>query len=341
MRATMQDIARQCGLTKMTVSRALSGHSSVKPATRIKVIEAANRLNYEVNVLAQNFIFGRSGYIGVATPFAYMLESSYLAESLRGFQLALNGSGTDLALFDTYSTSFNDGEKLAKLYRQRKVDGLLLVALHTTDRFLDTLRDIKIPMVVVGESVASSTKLHSVFCDDKQGVRLMCSHLFKLGHRRIAFIAGSSDYACAERRKAGYIDFCQKHGLKNPSWYIQQGDFSRVSARKVAFDLLRQEPRPTAIVTANDMMAFGVIDSARELKLRIPEDLSVGGFDDLPGTQDFHPSLTTIHQPVRLMAEQGAKILLQVIETGVAPSADTVMKVSLMIRESTAACPRV
>jgi len=340
MRATMKDIALQCGLHKMTVSRALAGHSSVKPATRLKIMEAANRLNYEVNVLAQNFNVGRAGYIGVATSFPYMLESSYLGQSLRGFQVALNGSGMDMALFDTYSDSFNNGEKLAKLYRQRKVDGLLLVALHSTDRFLDTLRDIHIPMVVVGESVANPTGLHSVFCDDERGVRRMCSHLFELGHRRIAFIAGPPDYAGAQRRKEAYVNFCQKHDLNNPSWYIQQGDFSRATARKVALALLRRKPRPTAIIAANDLMAFGAIDTARELKLRVPQDLSVGGFDDLPGAEECEPPLTTVHQPVKLLAERAAGILLKWIETGVTPSSGTIMKVSLKVRQSTGRCPQ-
>ena len=135
----MMDIARECNITKMTVSRVLSGHPGVKASTRKKVLEAAKRLNYEVNVLAKNFNFNRSGFVGVATPFLGLLGSPYFAEAFKGFRAGLAETNLDFALYDTDSDLFNDGSKLARLWRQRRVDGLLIVALHTYDQFLDTL----------------------------------------------------------------------------------------------------------------------------------------------------------------------------------------------------------
>ena len=333
----MEDIARECGVTKMTVSRVLAGGNNVKPATREKVLKAAKHLRYEINVLAQNLNSNRSGYIGVATPFEGLLGSPYFAAAFKGFRIALNGSGLDFALFDTDSEEFNSGAKLAKLYRQRKVDGLLVVALHTYDRFLDTSEHTHIPMVVVGEQPATET-VCSVSCDDRRGIQLVCEHLYGLGHRRIAFVEGPAYVTTAEHRKAAYTAFCEARGLRLPPWYVQPANYSMHSGREAGRALLQGNPRPTAIIAANDPMALGVMESARELKIRVPQDLSLAGFDDLPATQEHFPPLTTVHQPVSEMGERGARILLEAMEEGTMPTGRIVMDVSLVVRESTAAC---
>lgn len=339
MRATMQDIARECGVTKMTVSRVLAGRQGVKATTREKILDAANRLNYEVNTLAQNLNFNRSGFIGVATNLDYMLGSPYLAEVFRGFRqgFAMDDSGLNYALFDTGSDSFNTGAKLAKLYRQKRIDGLLIVALHISDHFLDTLAELHMPMVVVGEK-APSRSICSVSCDDQRGVNALCAHLYALGHRRIAYVDGPPDVSTANRRKQAYAAFCRAKKLKNPAWYIYPGNYSMQSGRIAGRALLTARPRPTAIIAANDMMAYGLIESAHELNLSIPGDVSIGGFDDLPTAAERCPSLTTIHQPVKEMGERSAKIVLQSLNSGVPPTGQTIMDVSLVVRESTAAC---
>lgn len=319
----------------MTVSRVLAGQSTVKPGTREKVLEAAKHLNYELNALAQNLNLDRSGFIGVATPFGGLLGSSYFEEAFKGFRRALADTGLDFALFDTTSEACNDGAKLARLYRQRRVDGLLVVAAHTDDRFLDTLGAAGVPMVVVGEQ-PRGWSVCSISCDDRNGIDLLCRHLYSLGHRRIAFVEGPRDFATAERRKAAYVDFCRENGLNNPSFYLHPGDFAMRSGRAAGMFLLRAEPRPTAIIAANDMMAFGLIESARELGLRVPRDVSVAGFDDLPAAAERFPSLTTVHQPVIEMAEHGGRTLLHAINTSEMPAGQTVLDVSLVVRESTA-----
>jgi len=338
MNITMEDIARECGVTKMTVSRVLAGRNGVKPATRDKIMAVANRLNYEVNALARNFNSNRSGFIGIATPFDGLLGSTYFEQLFMGFRRALKDTGLDYALFDTNSAPFNDGEKLRRLYRQKRVDGLLIIALHTTDRFLGTLEELRTPMVVVGEQPECPT-VCSVSCNDEHGIDLACRHLFSLGHRRIAFVEGPRDFATADRRRAAYVKFCRDHQLENPPIYTQPGDFTVRSGRDAGRALLHAKPRPTAVVAANDRMAFGVIDTARELNLSVPNDISVAGFDDLRSAADRHPSLTTVHQPVIEMGELSARTLLESINNNGIPSGQTVMEVSLAVRESTAPPP--
>jgi len=333
-KATMEDIARECGVTKMTVSRVIAGKKNVKQSTRMKILEVASQLNYEINTLAQNLNLNRSGFIGIATPFEGLLGSPYFAEVCRGFESILKNSDQDLALFNTHSESFNDGAKLASLYRQRRVDGLLVVAAHTNDYFVSTLHDLRIPMVVVGEQLPANN-VCSVTCHDAKGIELLCNHLYDFGHRNIAFVEGPHDLLTAIRRRKAFVDFCEKRQLVIPSAFIQPGDYTMRSGRIAGNHLLTGSVRPTAIVAANDMMAFGVIEAARSLGMNIPGDVSVAGFDDLPSATDRFPSLTTIHQPVCEMGEVGAKILLDAIQRGNIPSGQTTLDVSLVLREST------
>lgn len=337
MHATMDDIARECGLSKKTVSRVFADSDAVKPATREKVLAAAKHLHYELNVMARNLTQNQAGFIGVATPFAALLGGSYFAEAIRGFRRGItDDSGFIFALFDTNSDAFNNGEKLAKLYRQRRVDGLLVVALHTHDRFLATLEKLHVPMVVVGEKPASPSTACSVYCDDERGISMLCSHLYSLGHRHIGFVGGPTEYSTAIRREQAYLRFMRSKKVKNVSGFVQQGDFSLRSGRTAVTALLQIRPRPTAIVAANDTMAFGVMEGIRALGLRIPEDVSVAGFDDDPSASEHAPSLTTIHQPIFEMSELSARKLFDAIGTGTVPTGIIQMEPTLVIRESTA-----
>ncbi|MGH8048016.1 MAG: LacI family DNA-binding transcriptional regulator [Chthoniobacterales bacterium] len=338
MHSTMEDIARECGVSKMTVSRVLSGRQVVSAKTREKVLEVAKKLNYEFNTLAANFALKRSGFVGVATPFVGLLGTEYFAAVFRGFQKVLHKAGWDCALFDTLSDAFNDGVKLARLYRQKKVDGLLIVAPHMHDRFLESLANLGVPVVAVGEQIASR-QVSSVSCDDDQGMTEVCEHLYELGHRDIAFVGGPQDLATARDRQAAYKAFCRQMGLDTPLNFLQPGEYTIQSGKTAARILLESERRPTAIIGVNDFTAFGVIECAREMGLRVPEDLSVTGFDDMPSAAERHPALTTVHQPAVEMGEAGAEILVRMMTTGQLSSAKISLKVSLVARQSTARPP--
>ena len=336
MHATMDDVARECGLSRKTVSRVFAGSDAVKLVTRNKVLSAAERLNFEVNINARNLIQNQAGFIGVAAPLSTMLGSSYFSEAFSGFRCAITDkSGFIFALFDTSSDIFNDGTKLAKLYRQQRVDGLLVLALHTYDRFVPTLEKLQVPIVIVGEKPPSSSTC-SVYCNDEHGITLLCSHLHALGHRRIAFVEGPAEYSTAIRRKQAFLQFMRKKGLHNPSSFVQRGDFSMHSGLTAGKILLQSHPRPTAIIAVNDPTAYGLMESARALGLRIPEDVSIAGFDDEPSALEHSPSLTTIHQPICTMGELSARKLMEAISTGTVPKGITRLEPSLVIRESTA-----
>ena len=333
MHTTMDDIARECGLSKKTVSRVFADSPSVKQSTRDKVMESAKRLRYEVNFLARNFSSNRSGFIGVAAPMDAMIGGSYFAEVMKGFRRAIpDDLGYVFALFDTNSDFFNNGEKLAKLYRQRRVDGILAVAMHTRDQFVDSLGQIGVPLVVVGEK-PSNPNVCATFCNDAHGITLLCTHLYSCGHRRIAFIEGPPEYASSGLRKQAFLKFARKQGLELPAHYAQTA-YTHHSGRIAGMMLLQSDLRPTAIITANDMLAFGVIEAARALNLRIPEDVSVAGFDDEPMAAECSPTLTTVHQPVCEIAELSARKLVQALRNGALPAGNEILNPHLVIRES-------
>ena len=334
MNTTMEDIARQCGVTKMTVSRVLAGKNYVKPATRERILAVAKRMKYEVNSLARNFTNNRSGFVAVATAFEGLLGSPYFSEVFAGFEQVLQATNLDFAMFNTHRETFNNGAKLAKLYHQRRVDGLFVVAAHTDDHFIGTLAQAHVPMVVVGEHVPAS-KVCSISCHDAEGIRMVCEHLYELGHRKIAFVEGPKDFLTAIRRKRAFMDFCKDHSLTIPSAFLQPGAFTMRSGREAGHALLTSSVRPTAVVVANDVMAFGVIESARALGLDVPGDLSVTGFDDLPTAVEHFPALTTIHQPVREMGVMAAEMLLNAIPSGKLPAKRITLDVRLIVRDST------
>ncbi|MGH8048015.1 MAG: LacI family DNA-binding transcriptional regulator [Chthoniobacterales bacterium] len=333
---TMEDIAMDCGVSAMTVSRVLSGRPGVSVRVREKVLKAASQLNYVPNTLAANFSQRRSGFIGVATPFEGLLGSDYFAEVCRGFQHVLHAAGWDCALFDTLSPAFNDGTKLALLYRQRKVDGLLIVAPHMDDSFLKKIPELGVPSVAIGEYITAGN-VCSVFCDDYDGITQLCTHLHSLGHREIAFIGGPPGLATSGHRFKAYSDFCRRHGLVLPPHFVQAGEYTIASGRAAAAALLQSQVRPTAIMAANDLMAHGALEKTYEMGLRVPDDVSVSGFDDSPMAAQSYPPLTTVHQPTVEMGEVGAGILLRALDNGNLPVGRTQMGVSLVIRNSTAA----
>lgn len=331
----MDDIARECGVSKMTVSRVLAGRGGAGQAMREKVLSIAKQLNYESNILASSFAQKRSGFVGVATPLEGLIGSSYLAEVFKGFQQILSDSVWDFALFDILSPSFSDGSKLEKLYRSKKVEGLLVVAPHTDDKFLATLADLDIRLVVVGEIIARS-HVSYVIGDDSQGIELACEHLYTLGHRRIGFVGGPQDLSTARRRKSAYLKFCRRRNLHSPREFGEVGAYTMESGRIAGLKLLSLKNRPTAIVAANDMMAFGLVEAAKERKLNVPRDVSIVGFDDLVSSVGSGPMITTVHQPVLEMAARAAQLLVHSMETGQKPDQQIVLPVHLVPRASTA-----
>ncbi len=337
--ATMQDIARETGLSMMTVSRVLSNKGYVSQQSRKLILAAIKKSDYQINLLARHIRSRRADLLGVITPFR-LVGTYYFGQVLQGVQQALSGTGFHVALFDSQSNDFNDGRKCANLCRQRRVDGLIVVAPGHDDRFLLTLAGFRMPVVVVGRSF-NHKSISFVDVDNFAAAAAMTRYLIRLGHKKIAFLRGASNRRDAEQREAAFRKTLAAHHLPVVEKWIVQGDYETRKAFHVALALLSKENRPTAIFASNDLMAYGVIDAARMLKLRVPEDLSVAGFDDLEGSAELLPPLTTAAQPMKQLGHVAAGYLLNRLDAQEGlPALRQKLSAQLVIRTSTAPPPQ-
>lgn len=311
-KVTMDDIARVTGLSKMTVSRVLRNNASVSEATRNRVLTATKRLNYHVDFIARQLRAKHTFQLGVIAPFRGFVGQYYFGQILQGIQDVLTGTEYHIALFDSLSEDFNDPQKCVSLCHERRVGGWIVVAPGPGERFPRTFVNLKMPIVVVGSSFGRQA-ISYVDVDNYNGACAITQHLIGLGHTRIGFIRGRGDRHDAAQRELAFRKSMAKHDLPIVEEWIVQGDYEMRKAFHLSLDLIAKGDHPTAIFAANDQMAYGVIDAARVLGLRVPEDLSVGGFDDIEGSAEFVPALTTVAQPIADLGRVAARYLLDVL----------------------------
>lgn len=316
--ATMEDIARETGLSRMTVCRVLSNKGCVSERTRKRVLATAKKFDYQINLLARQLSNNRTYLLGIITPFAGMVGSYYFGQVLQGIQKAISGTEYHVAMFDSESEDFNDGRKCANLCSRRRVDGLIVISPGQDDQFPLTFANLKMPVVVVGSSFEGE-QISYVDVDNVGSAAAITEHLIRLGHKRIGFLRGQSYLRNACQREEGFRQALAAHGFPIVEQWICQGDYETRKAFHIALEMLSKEDRPTAIFASNDRMAYGVLDAARILKLRVPESLSVVGFDDLEESAETVPSLTTVMQPMKQLGQVAANYLLEQFNSGDTP----------------------
>lgn len=307
--ARIADVAARAGVGVGTVSRVLNGHASVRAATRERVLDAIDALNYRPSRMARNLSLGRTLVIGVVMPF---FTSPSAVERVRGVVTALAGTPYDVMLFDVES---NERQKRAfeLLDRGDRCDGLLIISLIPPDAEVARLRAGGLPCVLVD---APHPELPAIVIDDVAGGELATRHLIELGHRRIGFVGDKPvdafRFTSSRDRTRGYERAHEKAGLELLPEYVREGTHSRHVARSIAIELLRLPRPPTAIFAGSDTQALGVLEAARALGVAVPEELSVVGFDDIEAAALV--GLTTVRQPLFDSGRRGAELLLQGIQ---------------------------
>jgi LacI family transcriptional regulator len=334
-KVTMGDIARASGVSPMTVSRVLSNNPSVKEAHRKRVLAVAKRLNYHVDIIARQLRAQHTFQLGVVAPFRGLVGTYYFGQILQGIQQVLTGTDYHIALYDSLSEDFNDIPKCVNLCHERRVSGLIVVAPELSAKFPKTFASLKMPIIVVGSSMGRQGVSY-VDVDNYGGACLLTEHLIELGHTRIGFVSGRADLRDASQRELGFRKTMEKHGLPVVAEWIIQGEYEARKAFQVSMNLLAKSDRPTAIFAANDQMAYGVIDAARILGLQVPEDLSVGGFDDIQSSAEFVPALTTVGQPMLDLGLVAARYILDVLSKTNTAVLHRKLPAQLVTRSSTA-----
>lgn len=348
MSVTIKDIARKLNISISTVSYALNnGPRPVPPEVRARVLATAQEMNYRPNTLARSMATGRTDTLAVVPPAGGhpMLLSPYLLTVLNGIMEAAEELQQDILLHSVRTADplhpDLENQELARLTRSLlggKVDGVLLIVPHTDSPLPAQIAEHKLPCVVFSSDGPPGTV--TVCTDNAHATRQAMEHLYALGHRHIAHVAGKAGLRDAEQRRAAYLEFLHEKGLPAPTGWLVGGDFTYQRSREASRPLLTLPNRPTAVLAGNDESGLGVIDTARELGIRVPEDLSVIAFDLLPPPFQRR-ALTSVRQPVHQMATEAVRLLTQWAQSGELPAQTRrIYATELVDRGTTAKCSR-
>jgi len=333
--STLTEVAQAAGVSLITASRALRGVGRVAKDTRERVLAAAAQLDYTPDMIAQKMRGGNSSLIGV---FVNGFRSLVMHELLSAINDEARRLGFDLIVFN--ADHFDDARRAGTAEMLRKLcDGLMLLLPDANDGLLAKLERAHAPCVLVGFA-GRQVDLPVVLGSNRLAARAAVDHLLGLGHRRIAFIAGTSYTGQSEERQRGYEDALRAAGIAPESSYQRQGDFNDASGFAETRALLALPDPPTAIFAANDAMAFGALDAVAAAGLKVPDDVSVVGFDDVIRAAVVHPKLTTVRQPLPEIAVRAVAELVAAIRGGRAEGLRIELPARLVVRESTGPAPR-
>jgi LacI family transcriptional regulator len=330
-KVTIVDVAAQAGVSFGTVSRVINNDIHVRKETRERVLETMERLGYVINRQARSLAGGRSNSIGVLVP---DLGTGYIGEIIRGIDAELSLTDLDLILYTTHRTASKEANYVANL-ATGIVDGLLLVLPRSPVDFIGDLTQRKFPFVLIDHQGAGR-ECPAVGATNWQGAYNATEYLVKLGHKRIGFITGSMDLGCAVDRLDGYRSALRTHHIPLAPELVYEGNFLQLDGYAGTQALLDLPVPPTAIFASNDVMAMGVMDAVRSRALRLPGDISVVGFDDIPQASLVRPSLTTVNQPLEKMGRVATQKLLDLLQRPDTEAERIELPTELIIRESCA-----
>jgi DNA-binding LacI/PurR family transcriptional regulator len=330
---TMRDVATATGVSQSTVSRVLSGAPTVvpiAPETRERVVAAARRMGYRPNPLARGLRGSRTMLLGVIVReitdpfFAGAVEAVSTEAGRRGYNVVL---GTAHARAD-------EAIALWAVLEARHCDAIVLLGdMRDQPRLIEDLRTAHVPVVALWEG-SRPTEIPSVSVDNRAGIDALMGHLVGLGHRRIAFAGGRRLGDIAEREEA-FVDAVARSGEPLRKGYVRSTNNSPASGGEMLRALLELKEPPTAVVFATDVLALGALHEAHKRGLRVPQDLSVTGFDDIALAAYAVPALTTVHMPVREMVSAAVAMVIDHQQTAQASAGYPILAPSLVVRAST------
>ncbi len=330
---TQLDVARRANVSYMTVSRVINNKTNVKPATRERVLKAIEELNYFPNAAAQALTGSPTNNVGIIFPQReFILNRPYFIELSMELEQNLNTNGYHLYLGSVRDKG--DPREIAQLAGEKRVDGLIIFAPQENDPRLSVLDENIIPYTIIhGHGVSPDSSC--VNSDIQRGMTLLLEHLTSLGHSRIAFVSVNLLEEDARIRLETYRSFCRTNKLPVTDELIHfGGDWTLETGYQAFQELCTLKPAPTAILFSNDQMALGAIKAANDLKISIPEEISITGIDDIKYASYASPSLTTIRYSIPDIARTAVNQILRNIKEGNTLE-DTLFPPELIIRKST------
>ena len=341
-KATIDDVAALAGVSIKTVSRVVNKEPNVRESTDQRVRKAIRQLNYRPNSSARSLASKRSFLIGLLYDDPSLYEnpsSNYIINIQQGALRVCKSETYDLLIHPCNYADKNLSHEISSLISHSRIDGLILSPpLCDMKSIVTTIKKTGTPLVRISPGDKTESRF-AVSTNDRDVCARMTEYLASLGHTRIAFITGHRDHKALANRYLGYQDGLKTAGLNLLKGLVKEGHNSFGSGQECARKLLQSKKPPTAIFACNDDMATGVLRVAHQLQIKVPDELSVAGFDDIPLAQQIYPALTTIRQPVRSMTERAAEILMDQVRSRPAKEKPRTIDAVLKIRESTGPAP--
>jgi DNA-binding LacI/PurR family transcriptional regulator len=313
----------------MTVSRVVNGSGSVRATTRRRVERAMHDLGYIPNRAARSLVVNKLGVLALVIP---DISNPFFPLLARGAEAAARASGYTVILGNT-DEDFEEEDAYLRTVCALRVDGVLLAPSgHRSRQSLELLARQRIPVVLIDRDVDGMPN-DIVRGESRRAAITLTEHLIKHGHRRIGLITGPADVSTAAERERGYRDALREHGLDSASDLVHRVSYTREGGKQAGRRLLEGPERPTAVVTANNFLGFGLLDAAREAGLRVPEDVAIVTFDDVEVVTDS-PFFTCAAQPAEAMGRTAVERLIARLSGDESPVRETVLHTDLRIRRS-------
>lgn len=325
------DVARRAGVSPATVSRVYNQPEIVSPGTRERVLSAAAELQYVPHAIARGLATGRSGVVGLIVP---DITNPYFGHIARGCADVLNSRQITVALYNSDEQSSRE-HHMRLLVSQRQADGLIVASQAASiSETAEKLPEVGAPTVYV-ERRPDQPGIDAVLVDNRQAAKQAAEYLMALGHRRIATITGLMNTITGQDRFRGFVDRLAQAGIQTPDAYVVQADFKLEGAAAAARKIMALVDPPTAVFVASDLMAYGAIGEFVAHGWRVPGDISVIGCEDLPFSQYFVPTLTTIRVPIYDIGRRAAQLLMRRLQKPSRKPTIEVLGAELVARQST------
>jgi len=334
MSPTLEEVAQLAGVSRSTVSRVVNDHPNVRPEVREQVWEVIRQVGYQPHAVARSLVTSRSHVIGMIIPEAVttLFTDPFFPLLLRGATEACNSHQYQLML-SLFTANTDRQEIYQRILRSGYLDGAIVASASLDDPLIPNLLRDQIPFVSVGRR--PNERIHYVDADNINGARMAVEHLIRLGHRRIATITGPLHMIAGQDRLSGYRQALEARGIPVEEGMIVEGDFTESGGTAAMQRLLPASP--SAVFVASDTMAVGALKALRQANRRVPQDIALVSFDDIPIASAIEPALTTVRQGIEQMGSMAVEVLLSVLEASSeeeTPAQRIVLPTELVIRAS-------
>ncbi|QOS82196.1 LacI family DNA-binding transcriptional regulator [Paenibacillus sp. JNUCC31] len=330
MKATIYDIAREAGVSIATVSQVINGKGKISEKRRAEIMEIMERLHYQPSAIAAALTGKQTYTLGLLVP---DISNPYFAELARAVEDRSRQLGYSVVICSTDNKD-ERVERYLNLLQQKRVDGMMIGTGIDNAEILSPLLQQSIPVALIARHMPSLS-VHTVAIDDRLGGALAAEHLLELGHTRVAVLSEPSKVSSSKERVRGFREALEMAGLSLGADQVRESSADLGSAKKEALVFLTEQNRATGLFCCNDMQAIGALQAAKELGLRVPEDVSIIGFDNTILASVTSPPLTTVAQPIEDLGRRAVDLLIDELKDESKPPQRVVLKPELVVRDST------